>query len=59
MDREIRIRKKEGFNKDLYGNKGWRTDCEGMERNEIPLGPVANGLYFRKGEKRMFLLQKT
>jgi len=59
MNRESRIGKKEDFIKALYGNEGWITDCEGMERNEISLGPVANGLYFRKGEKRMFLLQKT
>jgi hypothetical protein len=59
MNWESRIGKKEGFSKAFYRNERRVTDFEGTERNEISLGPVANGLYFRKEKKGMFLLQKA
>jgi hypothetical protein len=59
MNRGSRTGKKEGLIKAFCGNERWIMDCEGMERNEISLGSVENGLYFRREKKRLFLLQKT
>ena len=47
---------KEGPFKNLYRNERWVRDCEGMESNEISLGSLEDGLYFRKEEKGMYLL---
>jgi hypothetical protein len=56
MNWKSRIEKKDSFSKAFYGNERWITDFEGTERNEISLGPVANGLYFRKEKKGMHIL---
>jgi len=34
-------------------------NSEGMESNELSLGPVEDGLYFKGKEKGLFLLSKT
>jgi hypothetical protein len=59
MNWKSRTGKKEDFSKAFHRNERWITDFEGTERNEISLGPVANGLYFGKEEKGMFLLRKA
>jgi hypothetical protein len=44
---------------DLDRNKGWIMDSEGMGSDELSLGPVEDGLYFKGKEKGLFLLSKT
>ena len=51
--------KKEGLIKAFDRDEGRITDCEGMKRDEVSLGSVENGLYFRREKKRLFLLQET
>ena len=59
MNRRSGIGQKKGLIKAFYRNERQITYCEGMERNEISLGSVENGLYFRGEKGGMFLLQKT
>jgi hypothetical protein len=59
MNRGSGIGQEEGLIKAFDRNKRRITYCEGMESNEISLGPVENGLYFRREKKRVFLLQRT
>jgi hypothetical protein len=49
----------EGPLKTLNRNKGWIMHSEGMECNEISLGSVEDGLYFKEKEKGLFFLSKT
>jgi len=47
MNRRSRMGGEEGPMKTLYRNKRWVRYGEGMESNEISLGSVEDGLYFR------------
>lgn len=46
-ERWSRMGEEEGPIKTLYRNNRGVRYCEGMENNEISLGPVEDGLYFR------------
>jgi hypothetical protein len=37
-------------------NKWWKVGLEGMGSNEISLGSMEDGIYFRQEEKGVFLL---
>jgi hypothetical protein len=59
MNWESETGKNEGFNKASYRSERWMTHFEGTERNEISLGPVANGLYCKREKEGMFLLREA
>ena len=48
MNRRSRMGQVEGPFKAFYRNERSIMYCEGMESNEISLGSVEDGLYFRK-----------
>lgn len=43
----------------LNKKKEWISNSEGMEYNEISLGALEDGLYFKGKEKGVFFLSKT
>jgi hypothetical protein len=59
MKRDSRMGRKGDLIKALDWAERLVTDSEGMKRDEISLGSVENGLYFKREKGRMLLLQKA
>jgi hypothetical protein len=59
MNGKGRTGKAEDLIKTFCIDERWKRYCEGVATDETSLGSVEDGLYFGRGKRRVFLLQKS